>query len=243
MLLRIVYACLSGLPTPELQLPLVWSALAPYFVHKVTSIQVAARNASQFFIHILDESKMQSIILSSKNVHDLVCASGKHMSALSSLKLYFTYGQLAINSKLFLKEGIFLYCLSIMFNVLSSDDEKIMAALVAKMLSFYYKEIMDEEHDDHEEHADPKNLALDAKAKTMELQHILCQLHMQAGWFVATCSIPVYQSNLKESFSFLMTMLEQRCITSHDLLLHNNTVSHDVGSMLLNSIMNLFKGK
>lgn len=233
-----MYACLSGLPIHELQLPLVWSALAPYFVHEVTSVQVAARNASQFVIHILDELNMQSIILSSKNVRDIVCASGKHMSALSSLKLFFAYGQLAINSTLFLKEGIFLYCLSFMFNSLPSDNEKIMAVLVAKMLSFYHQERVDVEHGDPD-----SSRALDTKMKTVELQHMLYQLEKQTELFVAACSRTVYQSNLKESFSFLMKMLEQRCITSHDYLLHNIQVSYSCGSKLLNSIMNLFKGE
>lgn len=116
----------------------------PYFVHEATTVQVSARNAAQFLIPCLNESVIPKFILSSKNVHDFVGALGKDMPVISSLKLFLAYGQLATNSMLFLKEGLVLHLLSIMFNQLSRRDEKIMALSVLKMLSFHcHKGVID----------------------------------------------------------------------------------------------------
>lgn len=257
MLLRISYACLSGLPIDKLEVPYICNALVPYFVHEATMIQISARNAAQFLIPCLESSAMQNFILSSKNVHDFIRASGKDMPVISSLKLLLSYCQLAANSMLFFKEGLVYYLLSIMFNQSSREDEKLMAVSVMKMLSFHYHKgtIDSEAGDTIKTSTITKSVLVQPNQSTcgvkidmvaeQDLPQLLHHLDKQAKAFVAACSRTIInQSVLKEtfeSFSLLLSKVQNNyVITTHDpdILMSNN-----VSSTLLNVVATLFKGK
>lgn len=267
LLLRIIYACLSGLPKEKLDMPRICNALVPYFMHEATMIQVSARNAAQFLIPNLDESKKQYFILSTKNVRDFVNASGKDMPVISSLKLFLAYGQFATNSKLFLREGLFDHLLSIMFNQSCRDDEKIMAVSVVKIMSLQYQE-MEVEHGDPKPEVDVKTSATSSEVvaecdhpkpaelsaidqevvETIDLPHILCQLDDHAKSFAAACSQTVIShSRLKEGFdSFslsLKSLKEKWTITSHDPIFYGILLSSNVSNTLLNVIIDLLECK
>ena len=265
LLLRIIYACLSGLPIGKIDMPLVCNALVPYFMHEATIVQVSARNAAQFLIPILEESKKQYFILSSRNIRDFVNASGKDMPVINSLKLLLAYGQFATNSKLFWREGIFEYLLSIMFGQ-SREDEKIMAVSVVKIMSLQYQELQAEHGNpkpnvdvkisatNSEIVADPKSEGLTKMSamidqgviETIDIPHAVCQLDDQAKSFAAACS-KINHSRLKgifDSFSLSLKSLKKKClITSHDPILYGIILSSNVSNIMLNATMNLLEGK
>ncbi len=250
-----MYDCLSDLPTDKLEVPHLSNALTPYFMHESTIVQVSARNAAQFLIPNLGEKKKKCFILSSKNIQDFINASGKDMPIISSLQLFLAYGQLVTNSVRFLKEGLVIYLLSVMFNQSSRNEEKIMAVSVVKMLSLHYQSSPKLDSSVVQSSATDVKVAVKPEPggvvkispkvlEALDHPHILCQLDKQAKSFIATCSrTMIDHSSLKESFesfSHLLKILEKECIASHD---REILMSSNVSNMLLNATIDLLEGK
>lgn len=238
-----MYACLAGLPVGTLDFSLIISALVPYFMDGITTVQISARNAAQFLIPVLDESHKRFFILSAKNVHDLINASGKSMPVISSLRFFLAYGNITANCKLFLREDIFSHAFSIMWQS-SRDDEKILAVSVIQMLSIHYQEMARSgaSRDYGDVASEIHNTTATAKtviADVTNFSDILTLLVRQVLSFTASCSKTDFNhSIMKEQFESFRNLLKALDVPQ----LHEVSVAEDVRHGLLNIAIDLLEG-
>ena len=192
LFLRIVYACLAGLPISTIgpTACAVMRTLFSYFDHENINVQLSARNAAQFFIPTLvDESDRRRFLLNSKNICDCLSASGKDMPISSSLKLLYSFAQLPQNCDSLLRNGVHLYSAAIMFKS-GRETERNIAFSLLKLLLLHKNRGTTISEDD-------KTIVKDAEIKHTEmcktvdastsLSNILLQLSNQSHHFKTSC--------------------------------------------------------
>jgi len=245
LLLRIMYACLAGLPINKISVAAIASALIPYFSHGIPTIQLSARNASQFLIPMVDSSQKHFFFLTSADVVAFLKASEKDMPASSLLKLLYMYGQIPRNSQLFLQEGVFYYAYSVMFQS-SRAIEKRLAFSVILMLSSHLtpeKLVQDEIAQENIIVQDSSNSTDDSVPTVTKrsLTDILAELNKKAQLFITTldqeCGKMIF-----ESFRTLLKELEKEHIISGNSQLHEPSTSENVSNLLQNITAILLEG-
>lgn len=253
-LLRIMYACLAGLPQETLEPSLLINAIVPYFKHKHKNVRNSATNAAQFLISLVDEGTKRLFILSQECLYDLINASGKEIPTSSLLKLLLAYGQLPSNCSLYLAEGVFLFVTKIAFQS-SRNIEKKLAYAVIKMLAFHQtneetKSIETKgENDPVQSQATPTSdvvvvnaVMADADKDTdaKSFLNILPQLNEQVEHFKAVCLKRERDTDGREIFKCLKEMLS--LLEDHVSLLPEEA-SKDINVMLSNILLDLLDGK
>ena len=240
-----MYACLAGLPINKISVTAVTSAVIPYFNHSIPTVQLSARNASQFLIPMVDASQKHYFFLTSSDVVTFLKASDKDMPASSLLKLLYMYGQIPRNSELFLQEGVFYYAYSVMFQS-SRAIEKCLAFSVILMLSSHLtseKVVQDEVTQENVILQDTSNSIDDSVATIAKrsLTDILAELNGKAQSFTATLNQECGKMTF-ESFRTLLKELEKEHIFSGNSQLHEVSISENVSNTLQHITVILLEG-
>lgn len=249
LLLRIMYACLAGLPINKLPVATIASVLGAYFSHDIQTVRLSARNAAQFLVPVVEDSQKHLFLLTSADVVALLNASEKDMPASSLLKLLYMYGQIPRNGELFLQEGVFHYAYSVMFQSLR-EMEKRLAFLVILMLSSHQKlekvvqdEISQENvvlQDNPQDTVKPTDDSGVTVAKR-DLIHDLTELTEQSQSFMSAQSHECGKATF-ESFRALLKDLDKEHIVSSNSQLHEASISERVSSVLQNVTAILLEG-
>lgn len=253
-LLRIMYACLAGLPQETLEPSLLINAIIPYFKHEHKNVRISATNAAQFLISLVDDATKHLFLLSQECLCDLIIASGKEMPTSSLLKLLLAYGQLPSNRSLYLAEGVFLFATKIAFQS-SRDIEKKLAYAVIKMLAFHQtdeetKSIETKrENDPVQSQATPTSdivvvnaimVDADKDSDAKSFLNILPRLNEHVERFKAICLKRERDTDGREIFKCLKEMFS---LLEDQVSLLPEEVSKDINVMLSNILLDLLDGK
>ena len=246
LLLRIMYACLAGLPINKLPVTSIVSVITSYFNHGIPMVQLSARNVAQFLIPVVDASQKHLFFLTAADVAALINASEKDLPASSLLKLLHMYGQIPENTELFLQEGIFYYAFSVMFQS-PRAMEKHLAFSVILMLSSHQKpkrvvqqDKTRQENNSIQDTPNPTDDVVTTVGKK-SLTNVLTGLSEQAQSFLATQKQECGKQTF-ESFRALLKDLEKEHIVSNNLQLHEVSISERISNVLQNITTILLEG-
>ena len=114
ILLRIISACLSGLPINLLDIDTISQSLVPYFSHPQINVRIAARNSAQFLINEgLAPSVKERYTLTKGDVEDILPCSGKEMPVSAVLRLLLSFSVMPHNREVIKEGGGFLLAISV----------------------------------------------------------------------------------------------------------------------------------
>ena len=245
LLLRIVYACLAGLPIKKLPVSDIANVLVAYFDHDIATVRLSARNAAQFLIPVVEASQRHCFLLTAVDVAALLNSSGKDMPASSLLKLLYMYGQIPKNNEIFLQEGIFYYAFSVMFQS-PRAMEKRLAFSVILMLSSHQKAGKVVQDDTSQENTtiqdaiNPNGDSVISVAKK-SLTDILAKLSEQAQSYITALNQEGGKATFN-SFKALLEDLEKDHIISSNTQLHEAAISERISKVLQNITIVLLEG-
>ena len=253
-LLRILYACLAGLPQETLKPSPLIDAIIPYFKHEHKNVRITARNTAQFLISLVDEATKHVFLLSQECLYDLIDASGIEIPTSLLLKLLLAYGQLPSNCSLYLAEGVFLFATKIAFQS-SRDFEKKLAYAIIKMLACHETneeaksiETKGENDPAHSQAAPTSDIVVvnaimadaDKDTDAKSFLNILPQLNEQVERFKAVCLKRERDTDGREIFKCLKEMLS---LIEDQVSLLPEEPSKDINIMLSNILLDLLDGK
>ena len=236
-----MYACLVGLPINKLPVAAITSTIVAYFNHDTPVVRLSARNVAQLLISVVDPSQKHFFFLSSTDVAAFLNASGKDLPASSLLKMLHMYGQIPRNNELFLRQGVFYYAYSVLFQS-ARATEKRLAFLVILMLSSSYQkpkttETLKENNAISSQDTTHNTLTTQT---TRSLTNIVTELSEQAQLFM-TAQNQECGKALFESFRTSLKDLERECMSSN-LQLREASISGNISITLQDTIIALLEG-